>query len=541
MECQRTWNAKAANQFSSNHVSNSFKVDQHGRGGSSPSSSSSSVSSSSEFQVVILEFGSVIAQSWRQQRSSDSITRTDWQVMSASPTSDWFCWFVEGVLILIIGLFGLLGSGFSFVLFSRQKVHRTFHNLLLTLTTFDLIYVVCSILLFSISKFNETYDQVYRVYMLPYLLPLAHVGLMGSVYCTLAMTVERFITVCHPFWRRRKNFSSGIFIIPVLLFTAAYNIPKFFELYVEEEIICFNDERFDNATAPYTDPLDCEDPLNHTIQLHILPTDLRTNSTYIRVYILWMNFLIQIIIPFILLIVLNIKIFDKIKEFEQNLVQIRITYTNKKYGHNEGQAEASQNFASPRLSCSGRALRAHGRHGSSSGTGEVAQGQDDICSTAISGDSKGSSGGGGRSPKRGSRKMSIHYSAKMEKVKAKVLKHTGPAKETVGDRKREVILAKISLYIVFVFLVCHGARLFPNTFEVVQTYMEDYHPDTLAWPSWISRVTNISHFLLAFACSANFYIYYAKHGSVLKQFCLCWIQKRRSNSMNLMQNQTTQY
>ena len=39
-------------------------------------------------------------------------------------------------------------------------------------------------------------------------------------------------------------------------------------------------------------------------------------------------------------------------------------------------------------------------------------------------------------------------------------------------RRREVILARISLYIVFVFLICHGVRLFPNTFEMIQTYME---------------------------------------------------------------------
>ena len=39
------------------------------------------------------------------------------------------------------------------------------------------------------------------------------------------------------------------------------------------------------------------------------------------------------------------------------------------------------------------------------------------------------------------------------------------------------------------------------------------------WPSWISRVTNLSHFLLTLACSSNFYIYFAKHGkTVLKRF-----------------------
>lgn len=37
-------------------------------------------------------------------------------------------------------------------------------------------------------------------------------------------------------------------------------------------------------------------------------------------------------------------------------------------------------------------------------------------------------------------------------------------------RKREVVLSKISFYIVFVFLFCHSIRIVPNTYEMVTTY-----------------------------------------------------------------------
>ena len=37
-------------------------------------------------------------------------------------------------------------------------------------------------------------------------------------------------------------------------------------------------------------------------------------------------------------------------------------------------------------------------------------------------------------------------------------------------RKREVILSKISIYIVFVFLFCHSLRIIPNMYEMIQTY-----------------------------------------------------------------------
>jgi hypothetical protein len=44
------------------------------------------------------------------------------------------------------------------------------------------------------------------------------------------------------------------------------------------------------------------------VKLSIMPTELRTNWIYIRVYILWMNMLVMIIIPFVLLFYLNLQV-----------------------------------------------------------------------------------------------------------------------------------------------------------------------------------------------------------------------------------------
>ena len=37
-------------------------------------------------------------------------------------------------------------------------------------------------------------------------------------------------------------------------------------------------------------------------------------------------------------------------------------------------------------------------------------------------------------------------------------------------RRREVVLAKISLYMVFVLLLCHSVKIFPNLYEMYLTY-----------------------------------------------------------------------
>ena len=47
-----------------------------------------------------------------------------------------------------------------------------------------------------------------------------------------------------------------------------------------------------------------------------------------------------------------------------------------------------------------------------------------------------------------------------------------PKNKATSLRKREVILSRISFYIVFVFLFCHGVRVVPNTYELITTYTQ---------------------------------------------------------------------
>ena len=61
-------------------------------------------------------------------------------------------------------------------------------------------------------------------------MPITQMALSGSVYTTVTLTVERYISVVVPFFRQRHNLKAWIFIAPVAVFVVAYNIPRFFEI-----------------------------------------------------------------------------------------------------------------------------------------------------------------------------------------------------------------------------------------------------------------------------------------------------------------------
>ena len=78
-----------------------------------------------------------------------------------------------------------------------------------------------------------------------------------------------------------------------------------------------------------------------------------------------------------------------------------------------------------------------------------------------------------------------------------------------SSKKNEIALAKVSMAIVLIFIICHSVRWIPNVYELVRIVRGQKED----WPVWIESLTNISHFLTTLNSSANFYIYCFKHFS----------------------------
>ena len=91
--------------------------------------------------------------------------------------SDLTGFIFEGLLSVIFGTFGFIGNVTAIIYFGKQRSRlRTFQKLLQVLAIFDIIFIICTILVLTIPKFYEDYDYtgfpMGSVFFLqPYILP----------------------------------------------------------------------------------------------------------------------------------------------------------------------------------------------------------------------------------------------------------------------------------------------------------------------------------------------------------------------------------
>ena len=139
----------------------------------------------------------------------------------------------------------------------------------------------------------------------------------------MAITVERYLTVCHPFYKLSHEWPAKYYVIPIFSFSFIYNIPKFFELktdYLNSTLSSSssnNTNSSENVSDSYYDDYynesDSMEPYEHGIGA----TELRLNQNYYNIYCMWLNFILMGVGPYALLIILNTMMLLKMKEMQR--------------------------------------------------------------------------------------------------------------------------------------------------------------------------------------------------------------------------------
>ncbi|XP_014260532.1 FMRFamide receptor [Cimex lectularius] len=221
-----------------------------------------------------------------------------------------FEFITNGILLNVVGLFGIMGNVISMIILSRPQMRSSINYLLTWLARCDTVLIVTSMSIFglpAIYKFTNTTllaGYYYRVYpFLSYVMyPLALIAQTLSVYLTLTVTLERFVAVCHPL-RARSLCTYGrarMYVILIIIFSTAYNVTRFFEVNLIEEY---------------------HFAYNMTIYRPV-PSALRNNEAYIYVYIHWFYLLFIYVFPFICLALLNSAIYRQVRKANKERQQL---------------------------------------------------------------------------------------------------------------------------------------------------------------------------------------------------------------------------
>jgi hypothetical protein len=306
-------------------------------------------------------------------------------------------------------------------------------------------------IVFAVPGVFEGYKQGgYHFYVVPKAVPVIQIALTGSVYCTVAISLERYLTVCHPFYIAGNKWSAKRYIIPILIFSLLYNTSRFFEMRtksidlriqhthnstrsINQNKTALDNIQFMNLSGTITlrSNISSENSdfivktngnvtnklnlpkYNYEIQL----TSMRKNKYYYSVYIIGLNLFVNGLIPFALLIILNTLLYKQLK------LIVSDTSTKQRSSSIIRSASITPN-----------------QHQN------VHPEEDGLIQN------------------------------KKERIKPS-----------------EIMLAKVSILIVFVFIVCHSIRWIPNMYELIQRiYSED---GNIEWPDWVESITQISHFL----------------------------------------------
>ena len=313
---------------------------------------------------------------------------------------------------------------------------------MMMLATFDSFFILLVFLNLSLPSMAPQYEKsAFYNYMIPILLPLNQIAMTGSIYSKVAITIERYLIVCHPFYVMSHRWKAKLYILPIITFSVVYNLPKFFE--IQTTVTGSTSKLVDEGDNTTMNELqDNKESNNSTMEEEytygIKPTLLRQNFDYILMYMIWTNFVLMGVIPFTLLIALSALTLKGLKE--------HLSQQSEVYGMVQlGTASSRVKRDSSEVGMDTATNQTNGRAGS-------------YCSSVYS-----------------------------------------------ENRNNEMCLAKISMWIIVIFIVCHSIRWIPNIYELIQ---HTRLTDEFQWPSWIESITHLSHFSTTFNASINFYIYY---------------------------------
>lgn len=236
---------------------------------------------------------------------------------------------IETVLMGTLCAFGFVGNLLSAVCLWKDNSKSATPFLLVSLELADTLFLVTVLLLrvvTSVDTFTGSLPSmiVLTSYFGKYVYPLAMIAGTGTIYLTVLVTVNRYISVCKPY------DASSLCSIPnarkqvvvVWLFSIIFNIPRFFQYEIVEDCQLL--------VIPLPTPLHASttaaaesEKYEIVWRLRASPTWLTLDPIFQQVYANVLYFLFMFLVPLLSLIVLNYNLIMALRETRRKRENMR--------------------------------------------------------------------------------------------------------------------------------------------------------------------------------------------------------------------------
>nr|XP_040583812.1 FMRFamide receptor-like [Lepeophtheirus salmonis] len=224
---------------------------------------------------------------------------------------EYFFWWKEGLATLIVGITGLIANSIAIPILLSKKLISIFNRLLVSLAIFDNIFLFCTLSETIRRNFHNSDLQTISFIYIFY--PLQNISAVCSIYTTIGLAAERWLAVSRPVEYHLSVNANGArpwkrvtaYVAPILIFSIAYNIPKFFEVKPRVNVI-YNQTEYDPIAKTHV--------VYNVTQMDFDLTGIRMNEDYVFYYVNVSRLIITGIIPLFSLSYLNMSIYRLIKK-----------------------------------------------------------------------------------------------------------------------------------------------------------------------------------------------------------------------------------
>ena len=143
--------------------------------------------------------------------------------------------WLQGILLTVIGVIGLVGNVGAVIYFSVKKNYkRTFEALMLWLSVWDSIFIACALMAYAVPEYflyQGIDNGEFSAHTIPWVVPIAQLATTCNILFTMAISIERYFVICKPLLHRaRRSRSSTGYVVFISIVALIYNFTKFFEL-----------------------------------------------------------------------------------------------------------------------------------------------------------------------------------------------------------------------------------------------------------------------------------------------------------------------